>query len=150
MRSLRDTADPKLHTLDINLDESCVRSVGLAWNKRVVGVLPKPADLGSALDQHARPAHQCDEGMVRLALKDDDDIAGTTDFGCLARTTVSNESDVPVILVWARRQRTHWSRADTAGLGFGRQPAIPHTCDSLCSACEKLACFRIVALVFRS
>ncbi len=94
MQSLRDTADPKLHTLDINLDESCVRSVSLARNIGVVGVLPKPADLGSALDQRARPADQCDEGIVRVVLKDEYDIAGTTNVGCLARTTVGNESDV--------------------------------------------------------
>src|SRR5258708_12488038 len=148
MQSLRDTADPKLHTLDINLDESCVRSVSLARNIGVVGVLPKPADLGSALDQRGRPADQCDEGIVRVVLKDEYDIAGTTNVGCLARTTVGNESDVPVILVWAGQHTPHWPRVDTAVLGFGHHPAIPHTCHSLCTGCEQPPYFHTLALAF--
>src|SRR5215216_5326157 len=41
----RDTADPKLHALDVNLNESRVRPVSRGGKIGVEGVLPKPADL---------------------------------------------------------------------------------------------------------
>jgi hypothetical protein len=44
-RLLRDTADPKLHALDVNLNESRVRPVSRGGKIGVEGVLPKPADL---------------------------------------------------------------------------------------------------------
>ena len=41
----RDTSDPKLHALDVDLNESCVRPVSRGGKIGVEGVLPKPADL---------------------------------------------------------------------------------------------------------
>jgi hypothetical protein len=41
----RDTPDPKLHALDVNLNESRVRPVSRGGKIGVEGVLPKPADL---------------------------------------------------------------------------------------------------------
>jgi hypothetical protein len=41
----RDTADLKLHALDVNLNESRVRPVSRGGKIDVEGVLPKPADL---------------------------------------------------------------------------------------------------------
>src|ERR1700681_4728853 len=64
----RDTADPKLHALEFDLDESCVRPVSLGVKIGVVGVLPELADLGSMLQQFG-PTGQCDESVVRFVLK---------------------------------------------------------------------------------
>src|SRR6266478_5746009 len=145
-RLRRDTANPQLHAFDVDLNESCVRAVRLVGKIGAVGVLPKPADLGSGLDQRG-PAAQHNESIVLVALKDDSDLAGTTDVGCLARTAVGNEADGPVILFGGGQQTPHWPRIGTAGFGFGHQPAIAHAGDSLCSACEEQA--YIIAPDFR-
>src|SRR5258708_10486540 len=94
-RLQRDTANPELHALDVNLNESCGRSVRFVGKIGVVGVLPKLADLGISLDQRG-PAAQLNESIVMVALNDESDLAGTTDVGCLPRTAVGNEVDGPV------------------------------------------------------
>src|SRR3982074_3426148 len=137
-RLRRDTANPQLHAFDVDLNESCVRAVRLVGKIGVVGVLPKPAHLGSGPNQHG-PAAQHNESIGLVALKDESDLAGTTDVGCLARTAVGNEADGPVVLFGGRQQTPHWPRVGTAGFGFGHQPAIAHAGDSLCSACEEQA-----------
>src|SRR5271154_1627563 len=43
-RLRRDAANPKLHALDVDLDEDRVGAVGLAREIDVIGVLPSPAD----------------------------------------------------------------------------------------------------------
>src|SRR5882724_206263 len=96
-RLRRDTANPQLHAFDVDLNESCVRAICLVGKIGVEGVLPKPADLGSGLDQRGAAA-QHNENIVLVALKDESDLAGTTHVGCLARTAVGNEADGPVVL----------------------------------------------------
>ena len=77
------------------------------------------------------------------------EFAGTTDVAHLVRPAVSNKSDGPVVLFWVGKQTSHGPRADTAGLGFGDQPAIAHARDNFCGAREQSAYFHIIAGVLR-
>jgi hypothetical protein len=86
-RLRREAANPKLHALGVDLNESGVRSVLLARKIDVIGVLPAPAYLRCAFAQHGR-ADQCDVGVVGVVLKDDRDLADAPDVGRLARSTV--------------------------------------------------------------
>ena len=45
----RNTADPKPHAFDGDLNEGCVRSVCVTGEIDLVGFLPKPMDLGGIL-----------------------------------------------------------------------------------------------------
>src|ERR1700747_2529831 len=129
----RNTADPKPHAFDGDLNEGCVRSVRVTAEIDLVGFLPKPADLGRIV-KHRGPADQHDERIFRVLLKDELDVAGTPDVGRLARPTIGNESDRPAVLGGVGQDTPHWSRVSAAGLAFSHQPAIAHACDNLSGA----------------
>ena len=54
----RDTADPKLHALDVNLNESRVRPVSRGGKIGVEGVLPQPAASQITLSSVALPVRR--------------------------------------------------------------------------------------------
>src|SRR5215469_4932880 len=114
---------------------------------RIIGTPPAPADLGRLLAQRGW-ADQRDEGVVGV-LENDCGLAGAPDLRRLARTTIGDEPDRPVVLVEVARQTTHWAHIRGAGPGRGCQPAVAHTCDRLRRAGEQPAHF-YRALVFHS
>src|SRR5882724_10750335 len=118
-RFRRDATNPTLHALGADLNESSVRSLLLGGKKDVIGALPAAAHLRCVFAQHCRPG-QRDEGVVGIVLKDERDLAGAPDIGRLARATIGDESNRPVVLVGGARQTPHWPRVDAAVLGRSR------------------------------
>jgi hypothetical protein len=147
-RIRRDPANPKLHALHVDIDENGTCSI-LAGNEGVIGVLPTLADLGLALAQRGL-ADQCDESIVGVVLTDDRDPTGATQVGCLARTTVGNEPDRPLVLIGVVQQSPHRPQIGEAILCRGCQPAIAHASDCLGRAGKPAVYLDGIALVFRS
>src|SRR5271169_3868160 len=149
VRLRRDPANPKLHAFNVDLDEDGVRAVLFVGEVGAIGVFPTLADLGLALAQSGL-ADQRDEGVVGIVLKDDRDPAGAAHLGHLARTSVGDEPDRPLVLAGIVHEPTHWPHIGEAVLRRGYQPAIAHALDRLGRTGKQAAHRDGIGLVFRS
>ena len=126
-RLRRDAADPKLHALNLDLDEDRTPAVCFGRKVDVISGLPTAAGLELVLAKSGS-ASQDDVGEIWLVLKEDRDGAVAPDVSRLVRPAVGEEPDLPFVLArvvqnfapWAAREarRTPAALASNSARNF--------------------------------